>query len=157
MAVYGYRQDFFEPISNVTTANSIELGSRRIHNGNEYVYVYNGGGKDISTGRGAIVTATSGYTVTVSSASAVDQFFGVCRYNTITTAAYGWLMTRGFADVVMDTVGSATAGAALCAGTNGLWRSAMSSTTALGPGAQARAMTAAASGDSGVGAWIYCQ
>lgn len=154
---FKYDQQFFAPVSNVSTTADAELGSRRMENGNEYIYVYNTGNSDISVGRGAIVTATSGYSVVVSSTSMVDQFLGVCRHNTITTGAYGWLLTRGFANIVMDTAASAIVGYPLCAGNNGLWRQVVSgSSSPIPPLAQARIMTAAASGDSGVGAYIFC-
>lgn len=88
-----------ESISNVTATNSVELGARASDsNGYEYVYCYNAGGEQISPGFGAIVsTGTSGYSVTITSVKASAQdFVGVVKHATMTTATYGWVMTKGY-------------------------------------------------------------
>lgn len=85
----------FESVSNVTATNSVEIGTRVTTGGRTYCYVYNGGNSQISVGRGATLSATSGYTVTVSSITMVDAFVGVCYHATIPTGQYGWLVTRG--------------------------------------------------------------
>ena len=158
MAVYGSNQYFFEPVSAVTTSPGTDLGTQRIDQGNEFVYVYNGGGADISTGRGCVLaTGVSGYTVTVSSVSTVDVMFGVVKYNTLTTGAYGWLQKRGFGSVVMASADSAIVGGNLCAAGNGLFRQITSGASSPLPGVPvARALTEAASAASDVGAYIFC-
>lgn len=118
MAVYGYQRIFNESVSQTTLTNSVELGSRRVENGNEWIYVYNGGGASITSGYGVTVSGTSGYTVTVSSVTQVNHFVGVAQY-TFATATYGWVMTRGHAQIVMGSVNSAAISDPMRAGTDG--------------------------------------
>lgn len=93
---------FFESASAVTATNSVALGSRRVDaNGYEYVYCFNAGGEQISPGFGAIVsTGTSGFSVTITSvAETAHQFVGVVKHATLTTATYGWVLTKGFSQI----------------------------------------------------------
>lgn len=96
-----YRKDavFFESVSNVTATNSVEVGTRRTEGDEDYIYVYNTGASQISVGRGAVLSAVTGYSVTVSSVTQVDALVGVCKHNTIAASYYGWLVTRGFTDI----------------------------------------------------------
>lgn len=95
----------FEGVSAVTATNSVDLGSRRTVAGAEYIYVYNAGNSQISTGKIAVVSALSGYSVTVSSISG-DFAVGVCKHATLTTGTYGWLLTRGFVDSMTNGMAS---------------------------------------------------
>lgn len=87
----------FEPVSNVTSTNSVEVGTRRIVGDEKYIYVYNNGNSQVSVGRGVVVSALSGYSVTVSSVSG-DFAIGFCKHATMATAQYGWVVTHGFVD-----------------------------------------------------------
>lgn len=88
-----------ESVSAVTSTNSVEVGARVTYNGEDYLYVYNGGGSTISVGYAATVavTGTSGYTVTVSCTSG-SPAIGFCKHADIATTKYGWLLTKGFCD-----------------------------------------------------------
>lgn len=88
-----------ESVSNVTATNSVNLGEVRFTKGEEYVYVYNAGPQQISQGQLAVLSANSGFSVTVSSVTGYDYVFGVAKNATITTGAYGWLLTRGFTQI----------------------------------------------------------
>lgn len=118
MTTYGHDQVFYESVSQTTATNSVELGTRRTYAGNEYIYVYNGGGASITSGYGVTVSGNSGYTVTVSSVTQVNHFVGVAQY-TFATAYYGWVMSRGFAQVVMGADNSAAVSDPMRAGTDG--------------------------------------
>lgn len=99
-----------ESVSAVTLTPSIQLGTRRIHNGEEYVYMYNSGGGTISVGNGVKpITAASGYSVAATSLTDVfSPCFGVVKHVAMATLEYGWVMTRGFTTVVVvsDTTGN---------------------------------------------------
>lgn len=98
-------QIYMESVSAVTATNSVEIGTRRIFNSEAYIYVYNAGNSQISTGFFGAVSATSGYSVSVSSTS--GQFaVGVCKHATLTTATYGWLLTAGYVDGVTNGMAS---------------------------------------------------
>ena len=106
MTHYANRPVLFAPISMVTAtlgANDPEPGYRATVGDEDYVFVYNAGNSQISPTYGAVLSAVSGYSVTVSSVTSVDFLIGVCKHATLTTATYGWLMTRGFCQVELST------------------------------------------------------
>lgn len=110
----------FESVSNVTLANSVNLGETRFISGEEYLYVYNAGVQQISQGNFAVLSANSGYSVTVSSVTGYDLPIGFAKHSTITTGAYGWLLTRGFTKVQMTANNSATTSDVLYPGAGGV-------------------------------------
>ncbi len=136
-------------------SNDPEVGTRANWNGAEYVFVYNGGATQISQYLGATISAAvSGFTVTVSSLTQVDVLFGVCQHATIAAAAYGWLLTKGFAVVKMGADNSAAVGKILALGTDGAFAQKQSANTDifLGEGV-GKTMSAVASGAT-CNAWI---
>lgn len=148
---------FGTPSMTTTTlgANDPELGTRATWNGGEYVFVYNGGGTQISVHLGAVASLTvSGFTVTVSSLTQVDVLFGVCQHNTIAASAYGWLLTRGFGVVAMGADNSAAVGGILALGSDGAFaKKASANTDIFLPEGCGKFQSAVASGASG-NAWI---
>ena len=92
---------FEESVSAVTATNSVDLGSRRVWKGEEYVYCFNAGGSQASPSYGLkVITGASGYSVAVTSlADVANPFVGVVKHATLTTDTYGWVMTRGFVNV----------------------------------------------------------
>ncbi len=87
----------FESVSAVTATPSVQLGSRVIVDGNEYVYCYNASTSgQASKGYCVTVSGVSGYSVTVSSTTNVDLPFGLVKHATIAVGSYGWIMVRGF-------------------------------------------------------------
>lgn len=120
MAVYKYDQIFFESVSQTTLTPSVDLGTRRYESGKEYIYVYNGCGASITSGYGVTVSLLTNYTVTVSSTTQVNHCVGVCRW-TMATATYGWIQTKGFAQIVMSADNSMALNDPMKLGTNGLF------------------------------------
>jgi len=112
----------FNSVSMVTATlgqNDPELGTVMSEGDEQYRFVYNGGNSQILPGNGAVATATTGYTVTVSSITHSDFAVGVCKHATLTTATYGWLMVKGFGPAL---AGSSLAAADLvCLGADGKW------------------------------------
>ena len=157
MSVYSVGPIVFAPVSQVTAtpgANDPEVGTRYREGDEEYVYVYNAGGSQISPGYGAVLSAVSGYSVTVSSTTSVDMFVGVVKHATLTTGTYGWLLTKGFSEVKMEASNSCTAGQLLCPAADGTFALKSNSTGYPAPTA-GKAMAAIASGASGT-AFINC-
>ena len=109
MKFYGADPVVFESVSAVTATPSVNLGDRRLHKGEEYVYCYNAGGADASVNLGVkLITAASGYSV--AQTSVTDTFnpvVGVVKHATITAGSYGWVLTKGFTSVLVN---SATTG-----------------------------------------------
>jgi len=101
MDVHGYQQCFEESASQVTSTPSVILGSRRIFEGEEFVYAYNAGNVQVSPSYGMrLVTGASGYSFDGASADGVaNPCLGVVKHATITTGAYGWVMVKGFTSV----------------------------------------------------------
>jgi hypothetical protein len=100
MAYYGASPVVFESVSAVTLTPSVGLGTRRIENDNEYVYIYNAANSNID--KGYTVNAKSvatPYSVTVTSTTQVMVPVGVILHATLTTAQYGWALVRGYGTV----------------------------------------------------------
>jgi hypothetical protein len=114
----------FEPISGTTATNSTELGTKVTYGGCDYVYVHNAADTPLHQYHGCILSAVSGYSVTISSVSGRSRLFGVAAHATIPTGNYGWVMTRGFANVANARTSSAlTAGADLYLSDDGKFNS----------------------------------
>jgi hypothetical protein len=90
-----------ESVSAVTLVPSVELGARREHLGEQYVYCFNAGGASANAGYGVkLITGASGYSVAQTSLTDVfNPCVGIVRHVDLPAAAYGWVMTRGFANV----------------------------------------------------------
>lgn len=128
--------------------NDPEVGYRTAVGDEEYVFVYNTGNSAIRPSFGAVVSAVTGYSVTVSSTTSVDFLVGVCKNVTISTGEYGWLMTKGFAVVEMEADNSCAAGQILALAADGEFALKSNSTGYPTP-AVGKAMEAMASGASG--------
>jgi len=148
MAVYDVGPIFTESVSNVTATNSVEVGTRRREGDEEYVYVYNDGNSEIPPSYGAVISAVSGYSVTISSITSVDFLAGVCKHATLTTGTYGWLVTKGFVQVEMEANNSCTAGQILALAADGEFALKSNSTGYPTP-AVGKSMEAIASAGSG--------
>ncbi len=138
-------------ISGTTTslgANDPEVGYRTAVGDEEYVFVYNAGNSQINPTYGAVLSAVTGYSVTVSSTTSVDFLAGVCKNATIATGEYGWLMTKGFTQVEMEADNSCAAGEILALAADGEFALKSNSTGYPTP-AVGKAMEAIASGGSG--------
>lgn len=105
-----YQMLFTESVSAVTSTATVDLGTRRRQGLNEYVYVYNKSTSTIQIGLGAVYSASSGYSVTVSSVTG-DVCAGVVKHNDIGPTQYGWLCVKGPCSVEIgdDVAGSRTA------------------------------------------------
>ena len=103
MAFIGADPARFVGVSHVTDslgANHPEVGTRMSYGDEDYIWVYNtGADAQISPGLGAILSGVTGYSVSVSSTTSADFLVGVCKHATITTGAYGWLVTKGFTSI----------------------------------------------------------
>jgi len=122
MTIYGNEPVRFAGVSMVTASlgtNDPEVGARTIHNGEEYVFVYNTGSSTANIGHCCIVSAVSGYSVTVSSVTNVDFAIGVVKHSGLATGEYGWLMTRGFMEIEMSPNNSCTTAQMLNLGPDG--------------------------------------
>lgn len=141
----------FAPVSQVTDTlgvNDPEVGTRLRYDDEDYIFVYNAGNSQISKGQAAIVSAVTGYSVTVSSVTSVDFAVGVVKHATLTTGTYGWLLTKGFGKVQAHADVSFAAGALAILADNGFVTNKTISTGFVGP-VFAKMMGAAASGTSG--------
>jgi hypothetical protein len=101
--VFGGGPFIEESASQVTATNSVDLGSRRLYKGEEFVYCYNAGGATMAVGKGVkFVTGASGYSVAATSLTDVaNPCVGVVKHTEFDTADYGWVMVRGFTEVAM--------------------------------------------------------
>tara|TARA_R110000796_G_scaffold187266_1_gene304170 strand:- start:2690 stop:3154 length:465 start_codon:yes stop_codon:yes gene_type:complete len=147
MTVYD-QQIMFDSVSNVTATNSVDVGTERKVGDESYLYVYNAGNSDIPPSYGCVLSAVTGYSATLSSITGVDFLVGVVKHSTLTTATYGWIMTRGFAAIEMEADNSAIAGQILALAADGEFALKSNSTGYPTP-AVGKTMEAIASGASG--------
>jgi hypothetical protein len=148
--MYGLSPIVFSTPSLTTATlgpNDPKVGDRVNYNSTDYVFVYNNGASQISTGQGCILTGVSGFSVTVSSVTSVDQLVGVCKHNTIAASAYGWVVTKGFSNVVLSASVSGVAGDILILAADGNFIQKTISTGFVSP-ALVKLMSACASGAS---------
>lgn len=105
MGVMSYFEgpSYEETASAVTTDPSVDLGARRIYEGEEFVYCYNAGSEQAIAGEGVrIVTGASGYSISNSGVTDVfNPCVGLIKHATLTTGAYGWVMVKGYQSVEM--------------------------------------------------------
>lgn len=129
--------------------NDPEVGTVSREGDEKYIFVYNAGNSQISVGQGAVVSAVTGYSVTVSSVTHTDYAVGVCKHATLTTGTYGWLLQRGFGKAAAHVNGPAlAAGDALTLGADGVWQSRLASTAysqVIAPAVFGKVMTTTAS------------
>ena len=149
--MYGLNPLVFVSPSFVTNSlgpNDPKVGDT-LANGNElYRFVYNTGSSTANVGDSVVVSAVSGYSVTVSSTTSVDLCIGVVKHAAIATGYYGYVVTQGFSQVNMGADLSAAAGALLILAADGKLSAKTISTGYVGP-VVGKAMQAIASGASG--------
>lgn len=95
MSVYGVGPISFESVSNVTSTNSVELGTRRLEAGEEYVYCYNNTGSQVTQGALMVPSALTGYSFTRSSTASGDFPTVAVKHAAVGAAQYFWGLVRG--------------------------------------------------------------
>ncbi len=154
MAFYSADPIRFGSVSAVTLTlgvNDPELGAVTRHGNEDYVFVMNLSTSDIVPGNGAVMfgAGMEAYYVKVSSVSGADLMVGACKHATLTTGAFGWVVTKGFTRVIMGADNSAAAGGLLALGVNGAFAFKSNSTGYPG-NAVGQVISAIASGGSGI-------
>lgn len=134
--------------TNSLGPNDPKVGDVASIGNDNYLFVYNAGSSTANVGDGVILSAVSGYSVTVSSTTSVDLLVGVVKHTALATGYYGYVCTRGFVNVNMGANLSAAAGAGLILAADGKFTAKTCATGYAGP-IQAKAMVAIASGASG--------
>jgi hypothetical protein len=132
MSNYGLQTLFEESVSSVTATNSIQLGTERWQNGNKYRYIYNKSSSQACPGKamvyiGANASASSGYSLTVSSTAGDYDIGGVVYHATIPTGYYGWVVVNGVVPGC-ETSSGTTAGHYVALDTDGYFRSGSATT-----------------------------
>ncbi len=153
MSFFGAAPVNFAGVSQVTSAlgpNDPEIGYRLQHGNNSYLFVYNAGNSQIVPGLCAVLSGTSGYSVTLSSVTGTDVPVGIVKHATLTTGTYGWLLTRGYSVMQMHASDSAAVGSLLGIGVNGVVALKSNATNFAGPSI-GQSRDAIASGGSGTG------
>lgn len=148
MTVVNVNHFYNETVSNVTATPSVEVGTRRVYGDEDYLYVYNAGSSTAGVNKGVVVSAVSGYSITVSSTTMVDICVGHVKHAAIPTGSYGWVCTRGWVQCDAHADQSFVAGGLGVLAADGALTNKSISTGFVAP-AHAKAMAAVASGASG--------
>jgi hypothetical protein len=110
-----YKQQLWtESVSAVTATPSVELGTRRIVNGSEYVYAYNA--LTVADQRLIVRGATSGtgYSFSVTTTSGMGApIMGIVENQTCAAASYCWLLTKGYTKAIPSGVSTLAVGGGL--------------------------------------------
>jgi hypothetical protein len=110
-----YRQQLWtETVSAVTATPSVDLGTRRIVGGSEYVYMYNGA--TVADKRSMVKPLTAGVAYTFSVTTVAAQVAPVCgtvENQTIIAGSYGWICTKGYTKVMIGAAQTLAVGGAL--------------------------------------------
>lgn len=96
----GYLPVLKKGISSVTATPEHDPGTRVQYQGDEYTYIYNKATSTAPVGYAMGLSASTGYSATISAATDQDLAFGVVKHVDIEPAEYGWIVTRGFAPIV---------------------------------------------------------
>lgn len=120
-----------ESVSNVTLTNSVDLGTVRVVNGEEYVYVYNDSNTSLPVGYGAVMSGNTGMSVTVTSTTFFNACIGVVKHATMASLTYGWLLTRGFTNVKMAASSSGIVGGPIALGPSGTFQDIPTANSAM--------------------------
>jgi hypothetical protein len=113
MGYNGISPIFFKSVSNVTAVADVQLGTRRVESGEEYVYCYNNTGSSVTQGALMIKSLTS---LTRSSTDALDWPLVCVKHAAVPAAEYFWGLVRGEASVMSIAM---TAGDLLTVGADG--------------------------------------
>jgi hypothetical protein len=147
-----------ESVSAVTATPSVALGTRRVVNGSEYVYCYNGGA--VADKRLAVRAQTAGvaYTFSVTTAAGVLPIIGVVENATCAASSYCWVLTQGYTKGILGgavtyAVAGALAPVRVCVGAEGVIDCATGGTGTTG--ATIGFLTSAISDVTGTSVGVY--
>lgn len=105
MAFYSNTPVHFRGVSFTTdtlSGNMPAVGDRMAFAGDEYIFVYHDCNSDIApTYFVQLQSGATGYSVTITNATNTGLPVGLVKHATLTTGAYGWVMTKGFGTVEM--------------------------------------------------------
>jgi hypothetical protein len=114
MAFYGLDPVMFEGVSAVTATPSVEVGTRRMDSGEEYVYCLNNTGSSVTQGALMVKSLSS---LTRSSTASVDFPLVCVKHAAVPAANYFWGLVRGEALVMSAAI---TAGNLIGIGADGV-------------------------------------
>jgi hypothetical protein len=106
MSTYGYALLSGESVSATTATPTVALGTRRLEDGTEYIYAYNGSTAQAIKGAPVIMTATSGYTFVTTFAVADDlacTVLGTVHNATCAAGSYCWVAAGGIVNAYVAT------------------------------------------------------
>ena len=104
MAYYSVGPINFESVSNVTATNSVELGTRRVESGEEYVYCYNNTGSQATAGAFMVASGLSGYSLTRSTTASADIPVCAVKHANVAAGYYFWGLVKGSVNILSATI-----------------------------------------------------
>lgn len=108
----------FESVSAVTATPSVQLGTRRTHQGEDYVYFYNSTGSNVTQGAAMTISALSGYSLTRSTTAGADIAICFVKHADVAAGSYAWGLVRGLVNPL--AVSAISAGQLLRLGADGI-------------------------------------
>lgn len=142
-----------EGVSNVTATNSVELGSRKIVNGEEYVYFYNATGSAVTQGAAMTISGLSGYSLTRSTTAGSDIVVCFVKHAAVPAGSYAWGLVRGL--VAPTNVSAICAGVLISVGLDGVVQTYCTATS-FDPGILGKMVGSSVSSTGGGVAYVKC-
>jgi hypothetical protein len=108
----------FEGVSSVTATPSVALGTRRMVNGEEYVYFYSTVASSVTQGMAMTTSGLSGYSLTRSTTAEIDAVMCFVKHADVPANNYAWGLVRGL--VSAQLVSAISAGLPIQVGADGV-------------------------------------
>lgn len=102
----------FLPVSGSTAtlgANDPVLGTKISYEGEDYVLAQNKSTAQVLPGNVVVLSASTGFSFVLTSVTNAGAAFGAVKHATIAAGSYGWVLVRGFADLINGMAGTAPA------------------------------------------------
>lgn len=142
-----------EGVSSVTATPSVQLGARKIVNGEEYVYFYNNTGSSVTQGAALTVSGLSGYSLTRSTTAGADIVVCFVKHAAVPAANYAWGLVRGL--VAPTNVSAICAGVLIGVGLDGVVQT-YTTATSFDPGILGKMVGSSVSSTGGGLAYVKC-
>lgn len=137
----------FESVSNVTATPSVEIGARRVFNGEEYVYFCNAMASAATQGIAMTISGLSGYSLTRSSLAGADIAVCFVKHADVPAASYAWGLTRGLVQAHFSS--TMTTGVLVSIGLDGIVQT-YTTATSFDPGILGKVISAATANGQGL-------
>ncbi len=150
---HGLETVSLEGVSSVTATPSVQLGARKVVNGEEYVYFYNSTGSAATQGAAMTISSLSGYSLTRSTTAGADIVVCFVKHADVPAGSYAWGLVRGLVSPL--NVSAICAGVIIMVSSDGKVATA-ATVTSFEPGLLGKMVGSSVSSTGGGLAYVKC-